>query len=115
VEHKEYNKLVRDKIPEIIEADGSIPKTRILGIVAHRGAIRDKFPEELREFDEAEVGGDKERILDELVDLQELLDAATVSRGFTLAERHRAQMKKREERGGFDEGIFLESVIKPEG
>lgn len=112
--HKVYNKLVRDNIPEVIEADGLIPKTRLLGAVAHLAAIREKYPEEFQELDEAIIEGNDEHILLELVDLQELLDAETTLRGFTLAQRHRAQMKKREERGGFEQGIFLESVIEPE-
>lgn len=109
-----YNKLVRGKIPEIIKADGCIPITRKLGAVAHLAETRKKIPEELSELDEAMEAGDREKILGELVDLVEIHDTMTLLLGFTLAERHRAQMKKRDERGGLEEGIFLESVIEPE-
>ena len=63
---KMYNKLVRDKIPEIIQADGKAPKTRILSDEEHLEALLDKLGEEYEEFKEA-------KNVEELADLYEVL------------------------------------------
>jgi predicted house-cleaning noncanonical NTP pyrophosphatase (MazG superfamily) len=101
-----YNKLVRGRIPEIIEADGLFAKTIVLDAVAHLAETRNKVLEELQEYDEAVEADDNEKILGEIVDLRELIETLTRLHGFTLAELHRAQMKKREERGDFDGAYF---------
>jgi predicted house-cleaning noncanonical NTP pyrophosphatase (MazG superfamily) len=101
----EKGKLVRDRIPEIIEANGEVPIYRTLS-EAHdfERELIEKIAEETQELVEAERPAD----LGELADLQEVLDALTKARGYTLAQRHHAQKKKVIERGGFDDRIYLE-------
>jgi predicted house-cleaning noncanonical NTP pyrophosphatase (MazG superfamily) len=65
---KTYNKLVRDKIPAIIAADGKKLKTRILSDEEHLQALIKKLSEELEEFEEA-------LSVEELADLQEIIHA----------------------------------------
>jgi predicted house-cleaning noncanonical NTP pyrophosphatase (MazG superfamily) len=61
-----YNKLVRDKIPDIIEASGCRAKTRILNDEEFLVALGEKAVEEAMEFKDNPV-------LDELADIQEVL------------------------------------------
>jgi predicted house-cleaning noncanonical NTP pyrophosphatase (MazG superfamily) len=48
-----YNKLIRDRIPEIIEADGLHTVTRILGDADYRPALLAKLVEEARKAEDA--------------------------------------------------------------
>lgn len=99
---RRYNKLVRDRIPEIIRANGEKPSTRILDDEEYLGELVKKLSEELEEFKSATW-------LDELADIQEVVLAladALASR----AELEKVRLKKAEERGAFTKKIFLEDV-----
>jgi predicted house-cleaning noncanonical NTP pyrophosphatase (MazG superfamily) len=100
---KVYNKLVRDKIPAIISADGKKLKTRILSDEEHLQALIKKLSEELAEFEEA-------LSLDELADLQEIVHALADAIGSDRIELEKVRAKKAEKRGGFKEKIFLEAA-----
>lgn len=99
-----YNKLVRDKIPKIIAADGHIPVTRVLDENDHREALLAKLSEETEEL---RTATEAERI-GELADLQEVLNSLARSYGFSPPEVVYAAAKKRLARGGFDGRIYLE-------
>jgi predicted house-cleaning noncanonical NTP pyrophosphatase (MazG superfamily) len=102
----QYGKLVRDRIPEIIESDGKRAIFTHLDEAGFRRAVRRKLIEEAAEVDAAR---DKDR-LSEFADLAEVLDAALAAHGFSpddLLQRRRLRM---EERGGFERRIYLESV-----
>ncbi|MFA5004280.1 MAG: nucleoside triphosphate pyrophosphohydrolase [Candidatus Saccharimonadales bacterium] len=99
---KIYNKLVRDKIPEIIEADGETPVTRILDEEEYLQELIKKLGEEYEEFKEAVN-------VEELADLQEVILAlADVIANREELEKVRAE--KATKRGGFKDKIFLEST-----
>ena len=100
---KVYNKLVRDKIPEIIERDGKKCIVRVLGDEEYMKALDAKLDEELAEYH-------KDQNVEELTDLLEVLYAAAEARGFTQEELEEVRRRKAEERGGFKEKLFLESV-----
>ena len=68
-----YNKLVRDKIPEIIKNDNAIPKTRILNSEEYVDELFKKFFEEAREAEESK--NIKKDLIKEIGDVQEVLDA----------------------------------------
>lgn len=102
---KIYNKLVRDKIPEIIENDSKICDIEILSDEKYLAMVDAKLDEEL-----AEYHADKN--LEELADLLEVLYAAAIARGYTLDELEALRLKKREKRGGFDRKILLKSVVE---
>lgn len=102
-----YNKLVRDRIPEIIERNGKTPKTRILEGNEYREAVRKKMNEELKEYEAA--ANDKDA-LEELADLLELLHAAAAIHGATPEQLEGTRQQKAAKRGGFDERIFLIEV-----
>ena len=102
---KIYNKLVRDRIPEIIEVDGRKCETVILSDEEYIAALDKKLSEELAEY--LESGS-----LEELADLTEVIRAVTVARGHTLAELEEKRAKKVDARGGFENKIFLTRVIE---
>ena len=98
-----HNKLVRDRIPAIIQAGGHTPVTSILDEEAYIAALHRKLDEEA-----AELHADP--CLEEMADLAEVLLALCEAHGYTAEELHAARLKKREERGGFRERIFLHEV-----
>lgn len=97
---KTYNKLVRDRIPEIIEATGNSCKTRILSDEEYIKMLDAKLDEELAEYH-------KDQNIEELADLLEVIRAAAIARGSSLEELEDIRAKKAEERGGFEKKIFL--------
>lgn len=100
---KIYNKLVRDKIPEIIEADGKTCKTEILSDEEYLKMLDAKLDEELAEYH-------KDQNIEELADLMEVIYAAAFARGYSVDELEKVREKKAEERGGFGEKVLLREV-----
>ena len=100
---KVYNKLVRDRIPEIIKADGKTCKTRILSDDEYIEALETKLNEEVAEYL-------SDKSLEEMADVLEVLQAICIARGYSLDDLETLRAKKAEERGGFAEKIFLEYV-----
>ncbi len=100
---KKYNKLVRDKIPEIIKADGKECDTLIVAGEEKYKLLEAKLQEEVNEFLE-------DKNLEELADVMEVLFGLADSLGYSEEELVKARDKKREERGGFKEGLVLKSV-----
>lgn len=100
---KVHNKLVRDKIPEIIEASGKSCVMHILSDEEYIEALETKLNEEVEEYL-------VDKNLEEMADVLEVLQAICVARGYTLEELEAMRAKKADERGGFSEKIFLEYV-----
>lgn len=100
---KIYNKLVRDLIPEIIEASGATCKTKILSDEEYLKMIDAKLDEELAEYH-------KDKNIEELADLLEVIYAATIARGYTLEKLQEVRKQKNEKRGGFNKKILLIEV-----
>lgn len=105
-------KLVRDKIPEIIEASGGLADVRRLDGRAFRQALCEKLYEEAGELREASNAAD---VLDEAADVLEVVRAMAAAYGHDLADVVRAADKKREIRGGFDAHLWLESSSSADG
>ena len=104
---KILNKLVRDKIPEIIKAKGEIPKVRILNNDEFKLELLKKIVEESNEVLEA---NGREELIKEIGDLLEVVDATIKAFNINLEEISILRYKRKEERGGFDKQIFLENV-----
>ncbi|MCY7385642.1 MAG: nucleoside triphosphate pyrophosphohydrolase [Microcoleus sp. CAN_BIN18] len=100
---KEYHKLVRDRIPEIIRQSGNECEVIILSETEYRQALRQKLIEEAGEV--AEADGDE--LVAELADLYEVIDALMLSYGISGDRILNAQAKRREARGGFTQKIML--------
>lgn len=102
---KAYYKLVRDRIPEIIEADG---KTCVCETISDEDYLRlldAKLTEELSEYQESHS-------LEELADLLEVLRAVVKAHGWTWEELERIRSDKAAQRGGFEKKILLKEVIE---
>ena len=102
---KKYNKLVRDRIPEIIQASGKSCKTDVLTHDAYIQKLDEKLNEELAEYQ-------KSKSLEELADLLEVMGAVVRARGYTWEELTQLRKAKRAERGAFDQKILLVEVIE---
>lgn len=98
-----YNKLVRDLIPEIIEADGKSCTTRTLSDEEYLRFVNAKLDEELAEYH-------KDGSIEELADLLEVIRAAAAARGSSIEEVEAIRARKAEKRGGFEKRIFLIEV-----
>ncbi len=117
---QEYNKLVRDKIPEIIRADNKTPYTHKVSGSELEDALQKKLTEEIREFR-------KSRTMEELADILEVVEALIQINHEYMPERTRVysiannynitkmelesiRANKAKERGTFSQGIILEYV-----
>ena len=103
---KRYHKLVRDRIPEIVEAAGSQCRWRVMDAAEYQRKVDEKLQEELAEYLEA---GD----VSELADLLEVIYAAAAARGCSEDALNAIRQQKADERGAFAQRILLESVTKP--
>ncbi len=99
----QYNKLVRDKIPEIIKESGKTCEIEILSDEAYLEMLDKKLDEELSEYHES-------KSLEELADLLEVLKAVALARGFSVEELYHVCDEKKKARGGFEKKILLKEV-----
>lgn len=105
---KIYGKLVRDRIPEIIEQAGKSAAWRELGANEFSLALRAKALEEAQEL----VDAVDEAVLSELADLVEVIEAILCAYNLTNDELEAARQSKLDERGAFTRRLFLESVTE---
>ena len=96
----EYQKLVRDKIPQIIRNAGDLPITRVLDDEEYLTCLENKLDEEVAEFH-------KDNNTEELADILEVVYALAEANGYSREELNRLCAEKRAERGGFHDRIFL--------
>ena len=100
---KVYNKLVRDLIPQVIEKSGKKFDTHIADKAEYGKLLEEKLMEEVNEYLE-------DKNLEELADVLEVLVALAGNLGYTEEELFEKRRVKKEERGGFLEGVVLERV-----
>lgn len=96
----EYNKLVRDKIPEIIRAAGEVPHTRTLNEEEYCRLLEMKLDEEVGEYH-------RDKNPEELADILEVVFALAESIGCSREELMKGYQQKHDARGGFENRIFL--------
>jgi len=101
-----YHKLVRDQVPAIVAADGGRPVTRVLDHVGYEAPLRAKLLEEAHEAQAAPDG----ELVSELADVLEVLQALAAVHDMSWTDVVSEAGRKRAERGGFDQRIFLEYV-----
>jgi len=103
----EYNKLVRDRIPEILEHAGCTYTITIMDEQEYQQALRDKLCEEASEA----ASADPQHLIAELADLYEVIDALMVSNAIDLATVRAEQEQRLRERGGFVKRMRLLDTI----
>ena len=94
-------KLVRDKIPQIIIADGRTPIVRTLSDDEYLSELDRKLNEEVAEYQ-------ADKSLEEMADVLEVLLAICEARGHSVDELMEVRDKKREKRGGFRDKVYWE-------
>ncbi|MDD1512545.1 nucleoside triphosphate pyrophosphohydrolase [Priestia megaterium] len=99
-----YNKLVRDKIPTIIEQSGKTFKSRVLQREEYQHELTKKAKEELQEYIEAQT---HQEAIEELADLLEVMHALAAVHGATPEQLEKVREEKAKESGKFDDRVYL--------
>ena len=99
----QYNKLVRDRIPEIIEMSGKRCVCSILPDEEYLARLDEKLNEELAEYQES-------KSMEELAELLEVIRAVAIARGSSIEEVEAIRQDKAAKRGGFEKKIWSESI-----
>ena len=107
-----HNKLVRDRIPGIIIADGCECVSRSLD---HEDYRRELFQKLCEESKEAADASDEIALIEELADILEVLYALASSCGRSMSDLETVRLAKRAVRGGFEDRVFLQTVTKRVG
>ena len=97
---KEFYKLVRDKIPQLIESAGEKPNVRILEDGEYLRCLEQKLDEETREYH-------RDQNPEELADILEVVFALSEAIGCPKQELMEIYQRKHEARGGFQNRVFL--------
>jgi predicted house-cleaning noncanonical NTP pyrophosphatase (MazG superfamily) len=103
---KIHNKLVRDKIPQIISEHNVECFTRILNNAEYLKSLNAKLKEEVDEF----LQSNEESWLEELADVLEVMRALLAVKGISFDDLEIVRKEKLKKRGGFAERIFLEKT-----
>ena len=98
-----YSKLVRDRIPEIIESSGKSCVCEVLSDEQYIEMLDAKLNEELAEYQES-------KCLEELADLLEVMRTVARARGSSIEEVEAIRIAKAEKRGGFEKKLLLKEV-----
>lgn len=102
---KDYGKLVRDNIPNIIKENGEIPNIEVLSNDRYLKELDRKLFEEMIEYEDSKE-------LEEIADILEVLEAIVYARGYKFEDVLKIKEDKKFKRGGFNEKIFLVSTSK---
>lgn len=100
-----YNKLVRDRIPEIIELSGKTCVIEVLSDEAYRKMLDKKLDEELTEYH-------RNQNIEKLADLLEVIRACAVAQGYSVEKLEQVRADKSANRGSFQKKIFLKEVTE---
>lgn len=96
----EFNKLVRDNIPDIIRSQGEIPNVSILSNECYLTALDKKLNEEVREYQQSND-------LEELADILEVIYAICEARGYSIEKLNDIREQKRRTKGSFSKKYYL--------
>lgn len=111
-----YNKLVRDKMVDIYKHDventltASDFSVRYMDKGETLERLKDKLLEEAKEVFEAYGEEDKAHLKEEIADVIEVIDAILYHNDIALQEVLALRDAKKEKKGGFEKGVFLESI-----
>ncbi len=95
-----YNKLIRDKIPDLIKSKGETCKTRIATDEEYWDKLKEKLVEEVNELI-------KDNNIEELADVLEVIDSIKKYKDWHDARIEKIRLEKKINKGGFDDRIIL--------
>ena len=102
----QYDKAIRDKIPEIIQKDGHSCNVETLSDEEFLEHLEKKLSEEVAEYQ-------NDKNPEELADILEVIYRIAQLEGVSKEELEKIRIKKSEERGGFEKNLFLMDTSKP--
>ncbi|SFD32709.1 Predicted house-cleaning noncanonical NTP pyrophosphatase, all-alpha NTP-PPase (MazG) superfamily [Bacillus sp. 491mf] len=102
-----YNKIVRDRVPEMILMSGKTYTSKKLSKQEYIKELSKIGIEEMREFASMQ---EREHAVDSLADALEVIKALAKAEGVTLEDVERVRQEKEAERGGFEKGVYLVEV-----
>ncbi len=98
-----YNKLIRDKVPNIIESKGDSCKIHIANDDEYWNKLKTKLSEETTEFL-------NNPCVEELADIQEVINAIADFKFGSQSELEEVRKRKFEKRGGFEKRLILDEA-----
>lgn len=99
------SKIVRDRIPEMINQAGKKPVVEVVSNEMAISGLEEKLYEELEEYM-------ADHSLEEMADLLEVMHGILYLKGISWDELEAIRVKKREERGGFEQRILLKEILE---
>ena len=96
----EFNKVIRDKIPEIIQKDGHTCNVQVISDEKFLLEIEKKLSEEVTEYQ-------NDKTPEELADILEVIYKIAQLKGISKDELEKIRVKKLEDKGGFTKNLFL--------
>ena len=96
----QYNKAIRDKIPEIIRESGSKCNIKTLSEKEFLEKMEKKLDEEVAEYHQS-------KSVEEIADIIEVLERVAALRGTSVEELMRIKEEKAQKRGKFEKNLFL--------
>jgi predicted house-cleaning noncanonical NTP pyrophosphatase (MazG superfamily) len=102
----QFNKVIRDKIPEIIQKDGHTCNIQTLSDEKFIIEIEKKLSEEVTEYQ-------NDKNPEELADILEVIYAIAQLKGISKEELEKIRIKKLQDRGGFEKNLFLLDTSEP--
>ncbi|KAB8130508.1 nucleoside triphosphate pyrophosphohydrolase [Gracilibacillus oryzae] len=102
-----YNKLVHDKIPAVLEGKQLTYNTKILEDHTYKQELINKLAEECQEY---QAANNNEEAAEELADILEVVIALGKTHGYTEAQLLSVRKQKRNNRGGFENKVYLIDV-----
>jgi predicted house-cleaning noncanonical NTP pyrophosphatase (MazG superfamily) len=103
-----YNKLVRDKIPKIIEEEGKKYKIKELDNNTYIKELKKKLEEEIDEYFQSNNNVES---IEELADIVEVIHSLAMIHGKSFKDIEEIRQRKFDERGGFNEKLYLIEVL----
>lgn len=103
---KQYNKLVRDRIPELLKQQGKTCETVVLSDREYNEKLKEKLKEEVEEFIKAKP----DKLASEIADVLEVLYALAEHKGISEAELDFTRQMKKKQRGSFSRKLLLKSI-----
>lgn len=108
---KVYNKLVRDKIPEIIENSGRYCEIEVMDDLQYAEKLTEKLCEEVQEFLKEFNAENDENAIKELADILEVIYAIVELIGVTVQDFEKIRLAKVDKNGNFSKKILLKSIM----